>query len=635
LRFRVSALGPAAGTTFLLALLAADGGGYFPQSWGWAGCAVALVAAACIGAGRPPRPSRLELWFVGAFAVYAAWTGISIMWSIDRTASVYAFERALLLLAGSAAFLALAGRRDVEILTVVVVGVITTVCGYALWTRLFPSASSFDPADPVTGYRLFAPLGYWNALGAYAAVGLVAAFALLARGRVAMWEAAVAGIAGLVLPLTLFFTFSRGAWAAGAVGAIVAVALSPSPARLLVRTVIGALAPTAAIIAAADQPALTHIHATLPGAIHEGHRLALVCGFLAVFSIVAIAAATRIPVPDRVIRVRMSRRARAAVIAVTVSTAVVVLVVASLGFGERFVHTFAEPTPPPEPVDVSRRVLDLNGNGRAQMWKVALEAADGHWVAGRGAGSFQRSWERSRRSNEVVHDAHGLYVQTITELGVVGLVALVAALCAPLVAGLRSRRSPLAGPLTGAYVVFVSHNAVDWDWRLTGLALTGLVIGGLLLLLSRPLEVKPLAVRWRMTALGVSCLIAGAMAVAGVGNGALAHARAAAGRHDYAAAVGDAALARRFMPWSAEPIDVLGEAEFRAGDIRAARQVFADAVRKDPNGWRGWLDLAAATQGRPRRAAVDRARALYPNSPEVREFLEEVAAKERVRPHSG
>jgi hypothetical protein len=160
LRFGGSALAPAAGTTFLLALLAADGGGYFPRSWGWAGCAVALVAAGWIGAGRPPRPCRLELWFIGALAVYAGWGGISIMWSIDRTASVYAFERALLLLVGSAAFLTLARRRDVEILALVVVGVVTTLCGYALWTRLFPDAASFDPGDPVTGYRLFAPLGY-------------------------------------------------------------------------------------------------------------------------------------------------------------------------------------------------------------------------------------------------------------------------------------------------------------------------------------------------------------------------------------------------------------------------------------------------------------------------------------------
>jgi hypothetical protein len=634
LRFGGSALAPAAGTAFLLALLAVDDGGYFPPSWGWAGCAIAIVAAAWIGAGRPPRPGRLESWFIGAFALYAAWSGISILWSIDRTASVYAFERALLLLVASAAFLTLARRRDVEILTLVVVAVITTVCGYGLSTRLFPNASSFDPGDPVTGYRLSAPLGYWNALGAYAAIGILAALALLARRQVRLWEAAVAGVAAVVLPLTLFFTFSRGAWAAGALGAVVAVALSPSPARLLVRTAIGALAPIAAVIAAAHQSALTHIHARLPAAVHEGSRLALVCGLLTLISVLAVAAATRIPVPERVIRVRTSRGARGGVIAVALSAVVILLVVSSLLFGERFVHTFAEPTPPPEPVDVTRRMLDLNGNGRAQMWKVALQAAEGHWVAGRGGGSFQRSWERSPHANEVVHDAHGLYVQTLAELGVVGLIALVVALFAPLVAGIRCRGTPLAGPLTGAYLVFVLHNAVDWDWRLTGLALTGLVVAGLLLLLARPLEVQPVAVRWRVAAAGVSCVIAAAMAVAGVGNGALSHARTAVGQRDYAAAVGDAELARRFMPWSAEPIQVLGEAEFRAGDIRAARQAFDEAVRLDPGGWRGWLDLAAASQGRQRRAAVDRARALYPNSPEIREFLEEVAAKQRARPQS-
>ena len=86
------------------------------------------------------------------------------------------------------------------------------------------------------------------------------------------------------------------------------------------------------------------------------------------------------------------------------------------------------------------------------------------------------------------------------------------------------------------------------------------------------------------------------------------------------------------MPWSPEPLKVLGEARLRQGDEAAARASFRKAIAIDRGDWQSWLDLAASVHGAQQRAAVARARALYPTSPEIDEFE---AAARRTRASSG
>jgi hypothetical protein len=223
----------------------------------------------------------------------------------------------------------------------------------------------------------------------------------------------------------------------------------------------------------------------------------------------------------------------------------------------------------------------------------------------------------------LVRDAHSLYVETLSELGVVGLALLAVLLGVPLVAAFGARASPLVPAALGAYSAFVLHNAVDWDWELSGVALTGLFAGSLLLLPRRPTAERRLPPAARAaTAAGAAILGAFAVAAA-IGNSALHHATSANDQHRYAVAATHARLARRWMRWSPAPLLALGEAQLGLGDVHAATATFRRAISMDERSWVAWLDLAASTEGTERRRAVARARALYPRSPEISEFVAE------------
>jgi hypothetical protein len=291
-----------------------------------------------------------------------------------------------------------------------------------------------------------------------------------------------------------------------------------------------------------------------------------------------------------------------------------------VGIVVRGYDSFVGAPPADDPADLNTRLLTFNGNGRAELWRVAVNADGGHWLEGTGAGSFQRNWDQSPTANFEVRDAHNLYVETLSELGIVGLVLLAVVLGTPLVAGLRSRAAPLVPAIIGAYAAFLLHNAVDWDWELSGIALTGLLTGSLLLVASRRGPEGTVAGSLRFAGV-VGALAAASFAlIAAIGNAALGHANSANVEHRYAVAQSQARLAHRWMPWSSDPVLALGEAQLESGDAAGATVSFRDAVANDPRSWQAWIDLAASTQGRTRKHAIAKARSLYPNSPEIDAF---------------
>ena len=57
------------------------------------------------------------------------------------------------------------------------------------------------------------------------------------------------------------------------------------------------------------------------------------------------------------------------------------------------------------------------------------------------------------------------------------------------------------------------------------------------------------------------------------------------------------------------------------GDFSGARTSFRPAIEKDPESWTLRLDLALASTGAERRAALERARVLNPLSSQVSQLL--------------
>ena len=88
------------------------------------------------------------------------------------------------------------------------------------------------------------------------------------------------------------------------------------------------------------------------------------------------------------------------------------------------------------PTDLRTRLTSAVDNGRIDNWRVALDGFDAQPLHGTGAGTYRITWDHDRPAPPVkVNDGHSLYLETLSELGVVGLVLLLIALGTILVGG--------------------------------------------------------------------------------------------------------------------------------------------------------------------------------------------------------
>jgi hypothetical protein len=311
------------------------------------------------------------------------------------------------------------------------------------------------------------------------------------------------------------------------------------------------------------------------------------------------------------------RRTFAAVVGIAVAVVVVGLFVRYGGpvtLAERGYDSFK--APPPHAVDLNRRLLSFSGNGRADLWRIAWNDAKAHPVVGAGAGMYERYFLAHEPADvSRVRDAHGLYIETLAELGLVGLILLLGALAVPLAVIPRARSHPLLPAALGAYIVYLVHAAADWDWELPAVTLVGLFAGVALLLAARTsFHVAPASPRLRWSAVVVAVVASCAVAIALTGNMALSRSNGARSHGAWAAAASEARTARSWMPWSPTPWVALGRAQLGAGFVVDARRSFRKAVSMDRGDWELWYRLAAASRGAERRRALREAARLYPRS---------------------
>lgn len=270
--------------------------------------------------------------------------------------------------------------------------------------------------------------------------------------------------------------------------------------------------------------------------------------------------------------------------------------------------------------NLNARLFTFSNHGRTVLWRAAWNEYRAHPLFGGGAGSFQRTWYQQRTTAYTVQDAHNLYAQTLGELGIVGAVLLALFLAAPLVAAWRARRHPLAVGALGAYVAFLLHSIVDWDWQLPAVTLVALLAGAALVVAARgDREVigVPFTVPLRGTLAGVAVVAALFSFVGLIGSIALQNAQSALLDLRAPRVVSEARTAHRWAPWSAEALRTLGQGELLAGQKQAGLADLRQASRMDPSDWETWFDLASATTGAEKAHATSRARALNPHGPEL------------------
>jgi hypothetical protein len=595
--------------------LTAAHGGYFPTSWGLSATLLLWITGLWLVVSGRTDAGRLDLLFLGLLLALTAWIGLSIAWSIVPAQSVLELERTVVLFAGVAALLVLARREDVTRICGVVLAAITAVCAYSLATRLFPER--LGTYDSIAGYRLSDPIGYWNTLGLFAAMGALLAVGVLADART-RWTRAAAAASLVVLVDTLYYTYSRGASVALAAGYAVLLVASPHRLRTIAATVVIAVPVAIAVLLSSRPYALTHIDVTLSESSSAGHRLAPVLLFLALAAALLV---LLLDVADR--RVSVPRNVRLAVAGLLVAAIVVTVAAVVIREGGPVAMTrhawrsFNTPPSTAAETNLNKRLFSFGGNGRVHLWRVARDEFEAHRLTGGGPGTFERTWQGRRDANFKVRDAHSLYVETLGELGPVGLVLLVGFLLVPVGAALAVRRHAFLPGVLGAYSAFVIHAGVDWDWEISGVTLTALVIAALAVVAARRRESRIVTGALRVPAAGLVVIVSLGTTVAFLGNGALARAQDAAAAKSFGDAVDDANRARRLMPWSPWPLITRGDAQLGAGDASEAAASYRHAISIDSGEWRAWLGLAFATTGQERKAAFARARGLYPNSSEL------------------
>jgi len=505
--------------------LALAGGGYGPVVWGLAGLGFLWVLAVGVVVVTRVQFGALEAVALASFAALLAWTGLSVLWSLDVAQSVVEVQRGVVALAGLSVLLLFARRGA----AVAVLGGLVSACTLASFVALAGWLSAGAPS----GLAISEPVGYANALGLLAAMGLIVALGFVTAARAPAGGRLMAGGAAAVLGATLYLSASRGAVAALGVG-------------------LGA----SLFVAGARWKAVA---ISMAGVAVAGAFVVLAAGII-----------TPTRAPAHVLAWKMAAVGDAGAASVSV-----------------------------EP--------------RLRFWAVALRSAGDAPLLGSGAGTFPRTWLERRPLPTPARNVHNLYLETLAELGVVGLALLLATLLAPLVAAARVRCHPLAPTATGAYVAFLAHASVDADWEMPVLLVTALMCGGALLIMARPPKVRRRVVPAARAGALAAVLALAAFAYIGVmGNAALERSREVArvGALDIASVHALAAL--RWAPWSGEPWGVLADAALAGGDEELARTRFARGLHRDRHSWLLWKGLARARHGAARREAARRAAALNP-----------------------
>jgi hypothetical protein len=438
-------------------IVALFSGGYSDTARTAAGVAAwLLLAATAVLLPRPLPRTAPAVVALGALAALTAWTAASLAWAPLGEPAGEDVQRMLVYVAAIAAAVRILREPETARLAEpLLLAGITGAVLYGLSERLLPGV--IDLTDVLSaGDRLAQPLTYWNATGAFAALGLVLTAGVAGSPDRAPAVRAGAAAAAPALGLALYLTFSRGGLGAAAAGLAVLLALSPTRAQVRAALLVAG----AAAVPAIATLALPAVAQEKSGATQGAAMLALLVAVAAAAALLA----RRAPGPAASVP-RLRLLAAGALVLALAASAVAVSRVERQGGRD-------------DPAATPGRLASVQSN-RYAYWKVAVRTAGEHPLAGVGSGGFQAEWLRERPFREPVRDAHSLYLETPAELGIVGL-ALLLALVGSVAMAARRTLPAYAGPVA-ALAAFALHAGVDWDWELPALTLVALVLAGLVL----------------------------------------------------------------------------------------------------------------------------------------------------------
>jgi hypothetical protein len=429
-----------------------------------------LVGVAAVLSPQPLPRERAGRLALAGLVLLTAWSGASIAWAPLSTPATDALQRLLLYVAALAAAAALLRDRRARdaVEPALALGTLLVV-GYGLSERLLPGIFELDRSTAAAG-RLNQPLTYWNGVGAVAALGVLLCTRLAGDPTRSRAMRAAAASSAVPLVMGLWLSYSRGALAALGVGLLALGALGRSRAQLIAIGV--TLAAGVPVAFAAD--GFDGVRALQGSAsAREQDGLAMLAIMLALMA--AAAATTWVVARLEPRPIALPRWAPAALAVAVIAVGATVVAIAATDRGRPAVAGAG-----------AQRLGSLESN-RYDYWKVALDhgfAAEP--VKGIGAAGFAVIWLQYRDVPERAKVAHSLYVETLSELGIVGFAMLALLFAGVAMAAARAYRvAPVhaAGPIA-ALVVFSAHSAVDWDWQGPAITLIPLVLAGMLIAIS-------------------------------------------------------------------------------------------------------------------------------------------------------
>ncbi|HEY7452988.1 MAG TPA: O-antigen ligase family protein [Thermoleophilaceae bacterium] len=622
-----------------------ESGGYFAGAPALVAAELLVLIALYLALARRPLAGLGPALAVAALALagLAVWAYASSGWSDAPARALPEYTRALcylgaLLLFGLMPFSA----RRVRLMVYGVALAIAAVCTIAFLSRTAPdlvAGTSKLEAD-----RLSYPLDYWNALGILAGLGIVLSgqFACAVREH---WVVRVLGAAAIpLLTATLYYTFSRGAvWGSiVGVGAYLVVARPRGAITGAIATV-----PTTAIALMTVNPAgnITQKPRFAPETLATAHRTALV-----VLGCVVAAGAIRACLlrldarldgihfaPELRRRALLSIGAAALVLALVGSAALHVPDVVADKY-----RTFKSDDGATG-ASGSSRFLQAADNGRLEHWDVALRGFERDHLRGSGAGTYQVAWARERPTPVDAHDGHSLYLETLGELGVVGLALLVVCLVLLLGGFARRARGPdreLFAALLAAGIAWALVAAVDWVWEMPAVTLWLFALGGAALARpARDASAEPRSARRRAGTLvlrgaGVALCLVVALLPARLAVSEAHVETAISDMHegDCQGARAEATRSLDFVAGRAGPHHVIAWCLLREGHPAAAARQLSRALDEDPDSW-VLLETAAvarASAGLDAGSVAGRAAAQNPRNPLIHEVVEVVMEPKRA-----
>ena len=625
----------------LMLVWAVHDGGYDSETWYWGALATlgASAAAAITLAGGARRPSRASLICLSLFALYVAWSYLSITWAQSPGDALQGSNRALLYLLVFALLLLLPWTPQVATVALLTFVIGVGVIGIVLLFRL---AAHDRVAALVIEGRLAAPTGYFNATSALFTMDALAAIMLATRRELpGIVRGLLLGFACSGLQLALIVQ-SRGWLFTLPVVAIVTVALASDRLRLALVSVIpvaGALVPIRRLLEVYQSPpgaALEH------AAARAGHAALLACATVLLVGTLAAWSDRLIRPPSlSPIRRRMIGAALSAILVVALGAGFTGLTHGRpLQFISRQWNGFSRP----QVASASTSHFGDVGSGRYDFWRTSLDAVLAHPIGGLGQDNFADYYVLHRRTGEETNATHSLEMRLLAHTGFVGLAVFLAFLIAALRLAVRARRRSealvrgVAAAALMPLVVWLVHGSVDWFWEFPALSAPALgflaVAGSLGATEARPAGAisatrrrrsRPLPRLVPMSA-GILALTAGVVLLGipylSVREVSLASdARAT----NPAAALRELKTAGELNPLSSVPGRLAGAIALQNGQYAVAEQRFRQSVSREPGGWFAWLGagLAASALGQRQRAHTYFVRADLINSrqPAIRQAL--------------